>query len=114
MSRRAPFLLLVIVGLVLAAGTALGLAGRQTADHVESAATFQRLTGGFGFGPTLDLSGCPYQLDPRLGTACDSHTGPVPAGSLFCSGCGRYLFSLSRATPVNVVAPPPRDNVRIP
>ena len=114
MPRRASFLLLFIAGLVLAAVTSLGLADRQTAGHVESAATFQRRTGGFGFGPVLDLSGCPYQLDPRLGTACDFQTGPVPAGSMFCPGCGRSLFSLSQTMPAHVVVPIPEDNVRIP
>jgi hypothetical protein len=45
---------------------------------------FQRLVGGLGFGPALDLSGCAFGFDPRLDGACAWQRGPIPAGTCFC------------------------------
>jgi len=88
-------LLAVIAILVVAAGTAVGCYRQASPTRVADAAGFQQLVGGLGFGPTVELSTCGVQFDPRLETTCNAHTGPIPAGSLLCPGCGRFLFSFS-------------------
>lgn len=45
---------------------------------------FQRLVGGLGFGPALDLSVCAFGFDPRLQGTCSAEHGCIPGGSCFC------------------------------
>ena len=44
---------------------------------------FQRLVGGLGLGPALDLSRCAPAFDPRVGATCPERVGAVPAGDAF-------------------------------
>src|SRR5947207_15571524 len=77
-------LLLVLLLLSCAAGAVLvgeDLAQRRRPARAEQ---FQRLVGGVGFGPALDLSGCAFGLDPRLDGTCAEDFGPVPGGACFC------------------------------
>lgn len=92
-------LLIVVAILVIAAGTAVGRCCRPASARPVASAGFQQLVGGLGFGPTVELSTCPVQFDPRLETTCNAHTGAIPAGGLLCPGCGRFLFSFSRGHP---------------
>jgi len=88
-------LIALIAILVIAAGTAVGCYRQPVSARAADAAGFQKLVGGLGFGSSVELSTCAVQFDPRLGVTCNAHTGPIPAGSLLCPGCGRFLFSFS-------------------
>jgi hypothetical protein len=70
MESRGAGLLAALLLLSVAA-CALFLAegyGRQRRAHRSE--EFQRLVGGLGFGPAVDLAGCPFGFDPRLDGAC--------------------------------------------
>jgi hypothetical protein len=73
------FLLLLLAG---AAGAVLVVEGQQRGTA--RAEQFQRLMGGVGFGPAVDLSVCAFGFDPRLDGDCALETGPVPGGACFC------------------------------
>ena len=72
----------VILGLTCAAGLIVLLEG--PGRHAGEGADFQRLVGGLGFGPALDLARCPNSFDPRLCPHCPADYGPVPGGGCFC------------------------------
>ena len=63
---------------------------RRHSDHREA---FQRLLGGIGFGPALDLSECVFGFDPRLDCTCSQGHDAIPGGSCFCPLHGGALFS---------------------
>jgi len=101
----------LMAALLLLAGTAgavlvgEGLAERRRPTRAEP---FQRLVGGLGFGPALDLSGCAFGLDPRLDGDCGEECGAVPGGACFCPRHAGALFEY---------APPPdrgEDDATIP
>src|SRR5579871_3846529 len=73
-------LALVILAGASAAVLAAGGRGRDSSRGEE----FQRLVGGLGFGPALDLSACPFGFDPRLDGTCGEDCGAVPGGRCFC------------------------------
>jgi hypothetical protein len=77
--------LVALVGaLALMAGAALLVDARLASDQPAQSAAFQRLVGGFGFGPALDLSVCPFAFDPRVEDHCGFDDGPLPGGSAMC------------------------------
>jgi hypothetical protein len=80
--RRAPLLLALIGGLALAAGLVLGVDNAR--PQAERAEAFQRLVGGLGFGPAVDLSRCAFSFDPRLCDSCPADGEPIPGGVYFC------------------------------
>src|SRR5437899_3005941 len=84
MESRGNGLLLVLLLLAAAACAALAAEGRAGPRRQARAEEFQRLVGGLGFGPALDLSGCAFGLDPRLDGSCSEERGPVPGGACFC------------------------------
>jgi hypothetical protein len=45
---------------------------------------FQRLVGGLGCGPAVDLSRCGFSFDPRLCPDCPLNHEPMPGGIYFC------------------------------
>jgi hypothetical protein len=77
---------LAIALLILAAAVgAILITESDSRDRRDrQAESFQRLVGGVGFGPALDLSGCAYGFDPRLDERCSEERGPIPAGDCFC------------------------------
>jgi hypothetical protein len=83
------FLLLLLAG---AAGAVLVVEGRERGTA--RGEQFQRLVGGVGFGPAVDLSVCACGFDPRLEGACALDTGPVPGGACFCPRHAGSLFFL--------------------
>ena len=95
-------LVILIAILVIVAGTAVGHYRQPVSAREADSAGFQQLVGGLGFGSSVELSTCAVQFDPRLGVTWDAHTGPVPAGSLLCPGCGRFLFSFSSRSSENL------------
>jgi len=83
MRPNAPLTVLtVILALTLCAGAIVLLDSQDR--HAAEAGDFQRLVGGLGFGPALDLSRCANAFDPRLCPRCPAHFGPVPGGGCFC------------------------------
>jgi len=88
---RSSVLFLFLIVLCGAAGTVLVAEGwaQHRPNHSE---TFQRLVGGVGFGPALDLSGCAFGFDPRLDGGCAEERGPIPGGACFCPRHAGSLF----------------------
>jgi hypothetical protein len=84
MSKAPALLFALIVALAVAAGTVLTLGGRPDAAEEARGREFQRLVGGLGFGPALDLERCAFSFDPRLCPACPNDCGPIPCGMCFC------------------------------
>jgi hypothetical protein len=72
---------------------ALARGAAPEAARAAAAAEFQGLVGGLGVGPTVDLSRCAFDFDPRVGSACDGRHEPFPAGDVFCPHhAGSVLF----------------------
>jgi hypothetical protein len=89
---RNLLLFLALLVLAGAAGAALvfeELARRRASPHGEE---FQRLLGGVGFGPAMDLSGCAFGFDPRLDGSCSEDRGSIPGGACFCPRHAGSLF----------------------
>src|SRR5216684_764413 len=108
MESRGFGLLVVLLFLVAGAAAVLvreSLAQDRKQRHAEE---FQRLTGGVGFGPALDLSGCAFGFDPRLDGTCAEDCGPVPGGACFCPRhAGSVLFYPSLPGEEGAHASPP-------
>lgn len=86
MESRGFFLLLVLL-LLIGGASAVLLVEQWNASRRETQTdAFQRLVGGMGFGPAVDLSGCAFSFDPRLDGSCSHETGPLPGGAWFCPG----------------------------
>jgi hypothetical protein len=100
MESRGRGLFLVLLLLACAAGAVLAGEDLSRRSRPPRAEQFQRLVGGLGFGPALDLSGCAFGLDPRLDGACAEDRGPVPGGACFCPRHAGSVFEY---------APPPRQ-----
>jgi hypothetical protein len=84
-ANKGPVLLLALIGtLAGAAGVLLGVEDRLQRRQAGGAEEFQRLVGGLGFGPAVDLSRCAFSFDPRLCGSCPEDGGPIPAGAYFC------------------------------
>jgi hypothetical protein len=95
----APLLTLLL--LVGAAGAVLVAEERGAGRQQDCGEAFQRLVGGVGFGPALDLSGCALGFDPRLDDSCAEDDGPIPGGACFCPRHAGSIFfypPLDRAT----------------
>ena len=91
MESRGVGLLIVLLLLAGAAGAVLVTEARAHRGEAH-AEEFQRLVGGVGFGPALDLSGCAFGFDPRLDGSCAEEDGPVPGGACFCPRHAGSLF----------------------
>jgi hypothetical protein len=92
MAFRCFILSFVILFLVGAAGGVLVSEHRAQARREEHEEAFQRLVGGLGFGPAVDLSGCAFGFDPRLAGSCAEEGGPIPAGACFCPRHAGSIF----------------------
>lgn len=79
MRRGAPALLLAAAVVLPAAVAALLSRPARPADD-----GFQRLVGGLGLGPRIDLSRCAAEFDPRIEPLCSHRFDPLPCASLFC------------------------------
>ena len=88
---RGPALVLTLLAALTAGACAALWSGAAPPDR--SAAEFQRLVGGLGFGPAADPSRCAFCFDPRLSPSCPHDLGPVPGGACFCPYHGCSVFS---------------------
>jgi len=82
-SRGIGLLLVLVVGLPLAAGVLVAGTAPSPAE-VEDGDAFQQLVGGLGLGPAVDLTRCGREFDPRVEGTCALRHEPVPGGSVFC------------------------------
>jgi hypothetical protein len=92
MASRCSMLSFVLLVLIGTAGAVLVGEHRAQARRQVHAEAFQRLVGGLGFGPAVDLSACAFGLDPRLAGSCADEGGPIPAGACFCPRHAGSLF----------------------
>ncbi len=97
MESRGNALFLGLLILVVAAGVVLVVEDRLQSQRLGRAEEFQRLAGGVGWGPALDLSGCAFSFDPRLDGSCGEDCGAIPGGSCFCP---RHAFSVFSYPPL--------------
>lgn len=110
MISKGPRLLLVgITLLAIASATAVALDSLLSAErpHAEE---FQRMLGGFGLGPAIDLGGCPLCFDARATWSCKEDAGAVPGARFFCR---HHACSVFRYSPiVHVQAAGDKDGER--
>jgi hypothetical protein len=84
-TERGPTILLSLIAiLTLGALGVLTMEDSLSDRRTPKAEEFQRLVGGLGFGPALDLSRCAFSFDPRLCCGCPQDGGPIPGGFSFC------------------------------
>ena len=84
-STKTPLVLaLLLIGLAGAAVLVVTAHSRTPATSHEHAVALQRLVGGLGCGPAVDLSRCAFSFDPRLCQDCPLRHAPVPGGIYFC------------------------------
>jgi hypothetical protein len=84
--RRGAVLGVATAALVVAA--AASVAARTDGARAERAVEFQRIVGGLGTGPALDLAACEADFDPRVGAVCRGATTPIAGGRAFCAHRG--------------------------
>jgi len=82
---KTPFLVGALMA-ALAGAASLVLAADCLAPASEEgpAEELQRLLGGLGCGPAVDLSRCAFSFDPRLCEDCPLNHGPIPGAIYFC------------------------------
>jgi hypothetical protein len=83
-SKSPEALALAVLALAFgAAGAVASSASRRPEDAARSR-RFQEAVGGLGLGPTVDLSRCEADFDPRVGHVCPGRHEPTPAGGAYC------------------------------
>ena len=83
-SRSTTLIACWIAASVSAAGLLVALDSLPAPERGDRAEEFQRLVGGLGCGPAVDLSRCGFSFDPRLCPDCPLNDGPIPGGIYFC------------------------------
>jgi hypothetical protein len=86
---RLFLLLLLVTG---AAAAVLVVEESNGSDRLTHAESFQRLVGGLGFGPALDLSSDASAFDPRIEGSCSMDYGPIAGGACFSSRQAGSVF----------------------
>jgi hypothetical protein len=92
MGSRGSGLFLLLLALAGTAGAVLVVEARRVRELPARAESFQRLVGGLGFGPALDLSDCASDFDPRLEGSCAMDYGPIAGGACFSSRQAGSVF----------------------
>jgi hypothetical protein len=93
METRSTYLFLALLFLASAACAVLLAEGQTGSRRETNGEAFQRLVGGTGFGPAVDLTGCAFGFDPRLDGDCAADYGPIPGGACFCPRHAGSLFT---------------------
>jgi hypothetical protein len=96
MRARGPQILLIaILVLTFSAAVLLALDNHSRSTQETASRDFQRLVGGLGLGPAVDLSRCPSSFDPRLGRCCRGAYYPIPGGKCFCPhhACSVFTYA---------------------
>ncbi len=107
MDSRSRIVFVTLLTLTAAAAAALVAEGVQEPAGRARSEEFQRLVGGAGFGPAVDLSGCAFGFDPRLDGSCAEDRGPVPGGACFCPRHAGSVFYYRPLDQGAGDAPPP-------
>jgi hypothetical protein len=92
MMPYSPRVLLVAVTALALTAMALVVREAVAARESEGARQFQRLVGGLGFGPAVDLSRSSNSFDPRLSPGCSIAEGPIPGGGWVAQRRGFSVF----------------------
>jgi hypothetical protein len=95
MRSRSPAILVALTfGLVAAAAVVLVADNLSRTGRIGQVEEYQRLVGGLGLGPAVDLTRCAFRFDPRLCPTCPEDQGPVAGGSWFCpcQGCSIFYY----------------------
>ncbi len=79
MGSRGNVLFILLLLMTGAAGAILVAEDRRGRQWPARPESFQRLVGGLGFGPELDLSSCVFGFDPRLDGGRSTDYGSIPA-----------------------------------
>jgi hypothetical protein len=83
--ERSRFLLALSIALLAGtAGLLIASDSLVSTRRDRRSEEFQRLVGGLGLGPAIDLSRCGFSFDPRLCPDCPLNHEPVPGGVYFC------------------------------
>lgn len=99
MMRQRPRNLLIGIALVTVAATAVLTVDQFLPARRPHAEEFQRLLGGLGLGPAIDLAGCPMCFDPRVSFICREDVGALPGGRFFCR---HHACSVLRLPPISL------------
>lgn len=83
MGSRSSALFVALLLLAATAGVILTAEERAAQRRQAHDEAFQRLVGGLGFGPSLDLSDGDFSFDPRLDDSHAAESGPIPGGACF-------------------------------
>jgi hypothetical protein len=102
-SRTPELLASGVLGLAVAAGVLVVIEGRAP-PRERATDEFQRLVGGLGFGPAVDVARCPFGFDPRLDPDDQEDQEPIPGGYFFCPHHGAGVFAYP---PLDWPGPPP-------
>ena len=98
MNTKAPSILCaVVMALAVGAGIVLVVDPHCHLKQAEGSQEFQRLVGGLGLGPAMDLSQCDFSFDPRIGNVCPEDEAPIPGGVYFCPhhACSIFFYPQS-------------------
>jgi hypothetical protein len=99
-SERSRFLVAVTIALLaVAAGLLVATDGLASAEREQRSEEFQRLVGGLGLGPAIDLSRCGFSFDARLCPDCPLNHEPVPGGVYFCPQHACSILYCPRLSP---------------
>jgi hypothetical protein len=104
-AHSAEFLGVLILGLAISAGVLSAVEERSQREREAANEEFQRLVGGLGFGPAVDVTSCPFCFDPRLDSDCQQDQGPIPGGGCFCPLHANSVFTYPSLAP----AEPPQE-----
>lgn len=93
MSRKVPAAALFTIVALAAGAAGILVAGSDGATRSPQAAEeFQRLVGGLGFGPALDLAPCAADFDPRLGGSRLTGDALIPGAGDWCPQAALSIF----------------------
>jgi hypothetical protein len=90
---RSTMVLLVIVLLVGSSTLLMAFDSWEQPRHQARARALQERIGGLGFGPSANLSSCPFGYDPRLGPDCAHRYGPIAGGETLCPHHAGSVFA---------------------
>jgi hypothetical protein len=81
---RRKALLATVLALACGAAAAVAASASRDPDRAALSEAFQRMVGGLGLGPAVDLARCAHDFDPRLDPACPGDFEPLPGAARFC------------------------------
>jgi hypothetical protein len=115
MKRNGGAILLVLtLVLALGAGFVLAVEAITEARRAARSEEFQRLVGGLGFGPAVEMGQCAFSFDPRLGCGCPFDHEPIPGGAHFCPQHGCSILYYPPLRPAALAPTKAEPDARLP